>query len=63
MFGKTKQKYIGQKIQMFNAVGQLVYKEQNNNSVLIPTDKLQQGIYFLEYNCNGRNKVEKIIIH
>ncbi len=51
-------------VRLFNATGQLVYQAQHSTSnATVPTNGLVQGIYFLQYDCNGRKFIEKIILH
>lgn len=49
-------------IYLFNSIGQLTYSVPANG-FYIPTNNLLQGIYLLQYSCNGINRNQKIIIY
>ncbi len=52
-----------EKIVVFDAIGNLVYKEvSTNNSITINTSNLNSGIYFVQSTVNGKTSTSRIIL-
>lgn len=50
-------------IQLLNAMGQVVYSQMlNDNAVIISTDQLPEGLYFIHLNGDKISQTEKLLI-
>jgi hypothetical protein len=53
----------GSMMRVMNTLGQVVMSENiTNNSQVISTNNLKQGMYFVEINNNGKVSTEKLIV-